>query len=75
MLYKLSQNKQDYTKVKRVTLADIGWKELDLQRLMSSHIQDFIYSNDLLTISMSVRGRRNRTFSRLTGMGIYIFWN
>lgn len=29
MLYKLSQNKQDYTKVKRVTLADIGWKELD----------------------------------------------
>lgn len=50
MLYKLSQNKQDYTKVKRVTLAEIGWKELDLQRLMSSHIQDFIYSNDLLTI-------------------------
>ena len=50
MLYKLNPNKQDYTKVKRVTLADIGWKELDLQRLMSSHIQDFIYSNDLLTI-------------------------
>ena len=50
MLYKLSQNKQDYTKVKRVTLAEIGWKELDLQRLMSSHIQDFIYSNELLTI-------------------------
>ena len=25
-------------------------EELDLQRLMSSHIQDFIYSNDLLTI-------------------------
>ena len=50
MLYKLNPNKQDYTKVKRVTLAEIGWKELDLQRLMSSHIQDFIYSNDLLTI-------------------------
>ena len=50
MLYKLNPNKQDYTKVKRVTLADIGWKELDLQRLMSLHIQDFIYSNDLLAI-------------------------
>lgn len=50
MLYKLNPNKQDYTKVKRVTLAEISWKELDLQRLMSSHIQDFIYSNDLLTI-------------------------
>ena len=50
MLYKLDQNKRDYSKAKRVTLVDIGWKELDLQRLMSSHIQDFIYSNDLLTI-------------------------
>lgn len=44
MLYKLDQNKRDYSKAKRVTLVDIGWKELDLQRLMSSHIQDFIYS-------------------------------
>ena len=50
MLYKLDQNKRDYSKAKRVTLVDIGWKELDLQRLMSSHIQDFIYSNDLLAI-------------------------
>ena len=50
MLYKLDQNNRDYSKAKRVTLVDIGWKELDLQRLMSSHIQDFIYSNDLLTI-------------------------
>ena len=50
MLYKLDGNKKEYSKVKRVTLADIGWKELDLQRLISSHIQDFIYSNELLTI-------------------------
>lgn len=50
MLYKLNANKQDYSKVNRITLADIEWKELDLQRLISSHIQDFIYSNELLTI-------------------------
>lgn len=51
MLYRLNdKSKNEYTKVKRVTLADIGWKELDLQRLISTHIQDFIYSNDLLTI-------------------------
>ena len=50
MLYKLNPNKKEYSKVQRVTLADIGWKELDLQKLISSHIQDFIYSNDLLTI-------------------------
>ena len=50
MLYKLLNNKSDYSKVNRVTLADIGWKELDLQNLLSKHIQDFIYSNELLTI-------------------------
>lgn len=51
MLYKLDKkNKTDYSKVNRVTLSEIGWKELDLQKLISSHIQDFIYSNELLTI-------------------------
>lgn len=39
MLFKLENSKQDYSKVKRVTLADIGWKEIDLQNLLSKHIQ------------------------------------
>lgn len=50
MLYKLDSSKIDYKKVNRVTLNDIGWKELDLQKLLSKHIQDLIYSNDLMTI-------------------------
>ncbi|MCF0129421.1 MAG: hypothetical protein HUJ70_12650 [Pseudobutyrivibrio sp.] len=51
MLYQLdSNNRTEYSKVKRITLAEIGWKEIDLQRLLSQHIQDFIYSNELMTI-------------------------
>lgn len=52
MLYKLnhSDNRHEYQKVKRVALADLGWKEKDLERLMSHNIQDFISSNDLMTI-------------------------
>ena len=44
MLYKLNQyqNRNIYQKVKRVTLADIGWKEKDLENLISHNIQDFI---------------------------------
>lgn len=52
MLYKLNQsgNRDTYQKVKRVTLADIGWKEKDLENLISNNIQDFISGNDLMTI-------------------------
>lgn len=52
MLYKLNRldNRHEYQKVKRVALADLGWKEKDLERLMSHNIQDFISSNDLMTI-------------------------
>lgn len=52
MLYKLNKdlNRKDYSKVKRVTLADIGWKEKDLENLISNNIQDFISSNDLMAI-------------------------
>lgn len=50
MLYKLDVKSKNYTKVKRVTLESIGWKELDLQILLSNHIQDIISSNELMTI-------------------------
>ncbi len=52
MLYKLNklENKEEYTKVKRVSLASMGWKEKDLENLLSNNIQDFISSNDLMTI-------------------------
>lgn len=50
MLYKLDIAKKDYAKVNRVTLSSIGWKELDLQELLSNHIQDLISSSELMTI-------------------------
>lgn len=52
MLYKLNKNtnRNNYSKVKRVTLSDIGWKEKDLENLISNNIQDFISSNDLMAI-------------------------
>lgn len=50
MLYKLDDKAKDYAKVNRVTLSSFGWKELDLQELLSNHIQDLISSNELMTI-------------------------
>ncbi len=52
MLYQINQNhdKTQYHKVKRVSLADIGWKELDLQNLLSKNLYDLISSTDLMTI-------------------------
>lgn len=52
MLYKLNKdtNKESYAKVKRITLADMGWKEKDLEKLIAQNIFDFISSNDLMTL-------------------------
>lgn len=50
MLYKLDINAKDYTKVNRVALSLLGWKELDLQELLSNHIQDLISASELMTI-------------------------
>ena len=50
MLYKLDTTSKDYTKVNRVTLSYFGWKELDLQELLSNHIQDLISASELMTI-------------------------
>ncbi|GHT13653.1 hypothetical protein FACS1894170_09870 [Planctomycetales bacterium] len=40
MLYQLNQNKQDYSKVKRISLNDIGWKERDLENLLVKLLAD-----------------------------------
>lgn len=52
MIYKLNQNenKSEYRKVKRVTLADIGWNENDLENLISNNIFDLISSAELMTL-------------------------
>lgn len=76
MLYKLNQfrNKEKYTKVKRVTLADIGWKEKDLENLISKNIQDFISSNDLMPIFTERVRQEEPDILALDGNGdLYIF--
>ena len=52
MLYKLSTGKakEKPAKAKRITLAEIGWLEKDLEELISNNIDDLIYSNDLMVI-------------------------
>lgn len=50
MLYQLSSAEKNYKKVKRTTLANIGWTEKDLENLLSQNINDLIYANDLMTI-------------------------
>lgn len=74
MLYQLDKNSKDYRKVRRVTLREIGWKEADLERLVSRHIQDFIYSNDLMTIFTERRGQEEPDILALDKAGdLYIF--
>ena len=50
MLYRLHSNKQDFQRVNRVSLGSIGWMEADLEKLVSTHIQDFLHGEDLMTI-------------------------
>ena len=74
MLYQLDLEKQDYTKVRRVSLQEIGWKEADLERLVSKHIQDFIHSNDLMTIFTERQGQEEPDILALDRSGdLYIF--
>jgi len=50
MLYNLIQTRKIYKKVNRVTLSSFGLRKIDLQVLLSNHIQDLISSSELMTI-------------------------
>ena len=76
MLYRLNidGDKSQYNKVKRVNLADIGWKEKDLEDLISNNIQDFISSNDLMTIFNERKGKEEPDILAVDKNGdLYIF--
>ncbi|MEG0409150.1 MAG: hypothetical protein RR623_09780 [Bacilli bacterium] len=76
MLYKLNKesNRSNYSKVKRTTLKDIGWKEEDLQSLISNNIQDFIFSNELMTIFTERKRQEEPDILALDSNGdLYIF--
>ena len=76
MLYRLNctQHRETYQKVKRVTLAEIGWKEKDLESLISNNISDFISSNDLMTIFTERSRQEEPDIMALDDQGdLYIF--
>lgn len=78
MLYKLlkkdNNGKAHYEKVKRITLAEIGWMEKDLEDLISNNIDDLIYSNDLMAIFTERKGREEPDIVALDSVGdLYIF--
>lgn len=74
MIYKLSDKQGNYSSVRRVTLADIGWKEKDLETLIASNIEDFISSSDLMTIYTERKGQEVPDILALDKKGdLYIF--
>ena len=74
MLYRIEKITKDYAKVNRVTLSSFGWKEEDLQELLSKHIQDLISSNELMTIFNERRRQEEPDILALDKDGdLYIF--
>ena len=74
MIYKLSDKQGDYSSVRRVSLADIGWKEKDLETLIARNIEDFISSSDLMTIFTERKGQEAPDILALDKKGdLYIF--
>ena len=76
MLYKLStgKNRGATTKAKRITLADIPWREKDLEVLISRNINDLIYSNDLMSIFTERPYQEEPDILALDAVGnLYIF--
>ena len=75
MLYKLhSDRKSTFNKVKRVSFAEIGWKEKDLEKLLSENIGGFISSNNLMTVFCERSRQEEPDIMALDAVGdLYIF--
>ena len=60
MLYKLKDenNVKSYEMVKKTTLGEFGWKEKDLENIISDNIEDFINSEELMTIFTERQGQK-----------------
>ena len=74
MLYRLHSNKQDFQRVNRVSLGSIGWMEADLEKLVSTHIQDFLHGEDLMTIFTERKWQEEPDIMALDRAGdLYLF--
>ncbi|MBQ4247652.1 MAG: hypothetical protein II703_03575, partial [Ruminococcus sp.] len=60
MLYKLKDenNVKSYEMVKQTTLEKLDWYEKDLENIISDNIEDFINSEELMTIFTERQGQK-----------------
>ena len=62
MLYKLNKDEEtgisSYEMVKHSTLSDFGWLEKDLENIISDNIEDFINTEELMTIFTEKKGQK-----------------
>ena len=76
MLYKLTKNGETATRevLRRTTLEKAGWKEKDLENMISQNLDDFISDGELLTIFTERRGQEAPDIMALDRNGeLYIF--
>lgn len=75
MLFKFDEKQMKVKeKVKRVTLAEIGATEKDLENIISENIDSIIYSNDLMHIFSEKKGQEAPDIMALDKNGnLYIF--
>ena len=74
MIFNLDQQKREIHKRKAIKLADINWKEDDLQKLMFSHLHELLPEEELLLIMQSKPGKEEPDLMAIDKEGtLYIF--
>ena len=62
MLYKLNKDEEtgisSYEMVKQSKLEDFNWKEKDLENIIANNIEDFINTEELMTIFTEKKGQK-----------------
>lgn len=58
MLYKLNEEASGYEMVKQSKLEDFRWKEKDLENIIANNIEDFINTEELMTIFTEKKGQK-----------------
>lgn len=75
MLYYLDpSDKKRLTPVRETALADIGWKEEDLEHLLASHIEELVRADQLFVISQQRRMQEEADIMALDSSGqLFLF--
>jgi hypothetical protein len=75
MLYYMnSQNKLELKEVRQIRLADVGWTEEDLEKILESHIESLVRTDQLLIIARERRMQEEADIIALDQSGtLYLF--